>query len=113
MKKNYIKINDQGYWVEDVPIGPGERIRDLATIKDEDGNLLPEYIDPTEKPISQGIHLPKWNGSEWIEGKPSSLHEEKLNAVEKVKGITKQRIVNGIDFKGHSFYCANFQNNSI
>ncbi len=100
MKKLFVKVDKQGCFLAD------ELITNLTTIKDEEGNLLSQYIDPEKKSIPPGLHLPKIQDGEWVEGKEIDLDEEKLKVVEKVKNITKQRIVNGIDFKGHFFFIA-------
>jgi len=102
MKKLYIKVDKQGYFLAD------KLITNLAQFQDEIGNIQSNYIDPIVHPIPPGIYLPKWNGSEWIEGKEIDLYEEKLKAIEKVKRVTKERIVNGIDFRGHSFLLREF-----
>lgn len=57
--KLYRKIDKQGYFIEDVLL--------------QDNEEITEDLIETECP--QGLYLPKWNGTEWIEGGTAPEHE--------------------------------------
>lgn len=59
--KLYRKINDEGYFIEDV------LLEEIPFRYDEEFNKIYDehYIDI---PVPNGFYRPKWNGVEWIEG---------------------------------------------
>ena len=56
----YRKIDENGYFLEDVILDSIPMIDELPD---------PSYI---EVEVPQGFYLPKWNGSEWVEGMAQS-----------------------------------------
>jgi len=50
-------IDTNGNFVEDAFV---------ESLTDADGNPIPTYI---ETPCPDGFYLPKWDGTQWIEGK--------------------------------------------
>jgi hypothetical protein len=65
------KVDDKGYFVEDVLVESRPTI-----IVDDEEVLDPQYIDI---PCEGGFYKPKWNGSEWVEG----LTEEEIEEVKR------------------------------
>ena len=57
----YRKIDDSGYFIEDV------LLEEVPYTYDEEFNIIYDthYI---EIPVPQGMYKPKWDGAEWIEG---------------------------------------------
>lgn len=64
MAYKYIKVDDDGYFVEDV-------ILDHPYTNDDDEYRL------ISEPIPPGFYLPRWTGSEWVEG----LSQQELNDI--------------------------------
>jgi len=54
--KKVIKINEQGFFLEDVLL--------------DDLDQTP--VDCIDEPCPDGFYLPKWTGTSWIEGKPQA-----------------------------------------
>lgn len=61
------RIDAQGTFVEDVLL--------------EDGAALPEGTVDTRPP--EGFHRPRWDGSKWVEGKPSAEILESLKVAKR------------------------------
>jgi hypothetical protein len=73
--KLFRKIDEQGYFIEDVLFDS----HPIITV-DEVEVLDPHYIDT---PCDGGFYKPKWNGSEWVEGKSQEEieYEEYLESI--------------------------------
>lgn len=56
------RIDEAGYFVEDLVLQPDE----AGSYPDEERIV---YAPP---PANAGLHIPRWMGSEWVEGKPAS-----------------------------------------
>jgi hypothetical protein len=69
--KLFRKIDEQGYFIEDVLFESHPTI-----IVDEIEVPDPQYIDT---PCDGGFYKPKWNGKEWVEG----LTEEEIEEVKR------------------------------
>lgn len=89
MKRLYRKIDENGYFVEDV-----------FFYIDTDGELPDNYI---EAKIAEPFVKPKWNGSEWVEGGGlDALKEIKKQEIEQ-KAIEYQNrtiVIDGKEFHG-------------
>lgn len=57
----YRKIDDKGFFIEDVIL------EDVPFVYDEDYNKIP---DPNHisTPVQNGLYRPRWTGTEWVEG---------------------------------------------
>lgn len=72
-------IDNNGFFVEDAFV---------ESLTDADGNPIPTYI---ETPCPDGFYLPKWDGTQWIEGKTAEeIAVIKANVV--VEKTSEQRI---------------------
>ncbi len=56
-----LRIDEQGFFVEDVILKEGEEVP----------------ADCVENTVPQGLYRPRWNGSEWVEG----LIQEEIDAI--------------------------------
>ncbi|MDB1923405.1 hypothetical protein ABHA37_08255 [Clostridium tertium] len=59
--KLYRRINNEGYFIEDI------LLEEIPYYYDEELNKIYDtnYI---ENPVREGFYKPKWNGTEWMEG---------------------------------------------
>ena len=84
-------IDDNGLFVEDTFV---------ESLTDKDGNPISTYI---ETPCPNGFYLPRWDGTQWIEGKtaeeiaaiqataPADAKATALVAIEKATTIASLR----------------------
>ena len=58
MEKHFVRVIDEN----------GLFVRDdfVDSLTDDEGNPIPTYI---ETPCPAGFYLPKWDGTQWVEGK--------------------------------------------
>lgn len=70
--KLYRRIDDEDYFIEDV------LLEEIPYVYDEEFNKIYDthYI---ETQVPEGLYLPKWNGTEWIEGMTVEEIEEIKN----------------------------------
>ena len=72
-------IDNNGFFVEDAFV---------ESLTDVDGNPISTYI---ETPCPDGFYLPKWDGTQWVEGKTAEeIAAIKSNAV--IEKTAEQRI---------------------
>ena len=58
MEKHFVRVIDEnGFFVRDDFVD---------SLTDENGKPIPTYV---ETPCPAGFYLPKWNGTQWVEGK--------------------------------------------
>ena len=58
MEKHFVRVIDEnGFFVRDDFVD---------SLTDENGKPIPTYV---ETPCPDGFYLPKWNGTQWVEGK--------------------------------------------
>jgi len=88
----YRKINDKGYFIKDV-------ILDKQPTIMQDGEEIPDPHYVFKSPQG-GLYQPKWNGNEWVEGKPQSGIDE-IKAKQEAEKLEKKKF-KGKDFKNLS-----------
>jgi hypothetical protein len=75
------RIDSDGLYVEPVLVG-------------DDAELFIQKEDLIGVEIPVGLHWPKWDGSEWVEGKPDELLQTKIdNKVSELDAICNQTIL--------------------
>lgn len=81
--KKVLKIDNNGFFVEDVILKDSEEI-------------LVDYIQ-TECP--DGFYKPKWNGTEWVEGLTQEEIEEFKNKPRELSEIEQLKIIQAEQFE--------------
>ena len=75
------KVDDNGLFIEDCILDSIPNLIETVTATDEDGNVTTEIVPVLdadgntapdthyiETPCPDGFYLPKWDGTQWIEG---------------------------------------------
>lgn len=77
-----LKIDDQGYFIEDVILDKRPTVTVEEEVTDENGitdTVLVQVPDPhyITTPCPGGFYTPRWDGEKWVEGKA----QEEIDAI--------------------------------